>query len=149
MNKFLILLILLFSIGFFSIISCTAPKNDFPDTIQHLSLFDTRWNLVEIDQRPIKKIDSAKTPYIHFSKQEMKATGNNGCNSFFADIDTIEEHLSFGPVGMTRMACKEGMETEMAFLAMLQASYQYIIDGYALLIMDNQGQVVGKFILAQ
>ena len=149
MNKFFILLILFFSICFFSIISCTTPKNDAQSTIQHLSLFDTRWNLVEIDQRPIKKTDGAKTPYIRFSKQEMKAIGNNGCNSFFADIDTIEENLSFGPVGMTRMACQEGMETEMAFLAMLQASYQYAIDGYALLIMDKQGRVVGKFIVAQ
>jgi len=47
------------------------------------------------------------------------------------------------------MACQEGMATEMAFLAMLQASYQYTIDGYALLLMDKQGQVVGKFIVAQ
>lgn len=144
MNKYVILLIL-----FFPIISCTAPKKDAPEIIQHLSLFETRWNLVEIDQRPIKKTDGAKTPYIRFSKQEMKAIGNNGCNSFFADIDTIEEHLSFGPVGMTRMACPEGMATEMAFLAMLQTSYQYAIDGYALLIMDKQGQVVGKFIAAR
>ncbi len=143
MNKFVILLILLFSI-----ISCTA-QNDSPATIQHLSLFDTQWNLVEIDQRPIKNTDGTKRPYIHFSKQEMKATGNNGCNSFFADINTVEERLSFGPVGMTRMACQEGIAAEMAFLAMLQTSYQYTIDGYALLLMDKQGQVVGKFIVAQ
>ena len=67
----------------------------------------------------------------------MKATGNNGCNSFFANFDTVEQRLSFGPVGSTRMACQNWMENEMAFLAMLQTTQRYTINGYTLLIMDE------------
>lgn len=142
MKKSFFLLIL-----FFSIVSCTASQND-TQTVHRLSLFDTTWNLVEINQKPIKTTDAVKTPYIIFSKKEMKATGNNGCNSFFASFDTVEDRLSFGPVGSTKMACQEWMANEMAFLAMLQTARQYTIDGYALLIMDGSGQVVGKFIAA-
>ncbi len=142
MKKSFFLLIL-----FFPIVSCAASQND-TQVVQRLSLFDTQWNLVEINQTPIKTTDAVKTPYITFSKKEMKATGNNGCNSFFANFDTVEERLSFGPVGSTEMACQEWMANEMAFLAMLQAARQYTIDGYALLIMDGNGQVVGKFIAA-
>ena len=132
---------------FFSIISCTAGRND-TQVVHRLSLFDTTWNLVEINQKAINTSKATKTPRIQFSKKEMKATGNNGCNSFFATFDTVEGRLSFGPVGMTRMACQEWMENEMAFLAILQASQRYSIDGYTLLIMDGSGQVVGKFIAA-
>ena len=142
MNRSFFLLIL-----FVSIVSCTGSR-DNTQVIHHLSLFDTRWNLVEINQTPIDTSDALKRPYIQFSKEEMKATGNNGCNSFFTNFNTIEERLSFGPVGMTRMACQEWMVNEMAFLAMLQASQRYTIDGYTLLIMDGNGMVVGKFIAA-
>lgn len=141
MKKSFFLLIL-----FFLLTSCAGSQKKI-QAIQHLSLFDTNWNLVAINQRPIDTLES-KRPHIQFSKKEMKATGNNGCNSVFASIDTIEDRLSFGPVGSTRMACQEGMEIEMAFLGMLQASKKYRIDGYSLLIMDGNGQVVGKFVAA-
>ncbi|MBA3011797.1 MAG: META domain-containing protein [Proteobacteria bacterium] len=143
MNKSFFLLIL-----FFCIVSCTGSRNSNTQVIHHLSLFNAKWNLVEINQIPVNISDAAKHPHIQFSEKEMKATGNNGCNSFFTKINTIEERLSFGPVSMTRMACREWMANEMAFLSMLQASHQYTIDGYTLLIMDEKGQVVGKFIAA-
>lgn len=143
MNKYFFLLVL-----FFSLISCTASRND-TQVITRLSLFDTTWNLVEINQKTIDTAKATKTPRIQFSKKEMKATGNNGCNSFFANFDTVEERLSFGPVGSTRMACQDWMENEMAFLAMLQAAQRYTIDGYTLLIMDGNGREIGKFLAAE
>ena len=142
MNRSFFLLVL-----WISIISCTARHNE-PQEITHLSLFDTTWNLVEINQKPIDISKAKKIPHIRFSTKEMKATGNNGCNSFFATFDTVEERLSFGPVGATRMACQDWMENEMAFLAMLQAAQRYAIDGYTLLIMDGNGQEIGKFLAA-
>ena len=142
MNKYFFLLVLVFFM-----ISCTASRNE-PQTITHLSLFDTTWNLVEINQKVIDTAKATKKPRIQFSKKEMKATGSNGCNSFFANFDTVEARLSFGPVGATRMACQDWMENEMAFLAMLQAAQRYAIDGYTLLIMDGNGQEIGKFLAA-
>jgi heat shock protein HslJ len=141
MNKSFFLLVLVVSI-----ISCTASHES--QIMAHLSLFDTTWNLVEINQKTIDISKAAKTPRIQFSKKEMKATGNNGCNSFFANFDTVEDRLNFGPVGSTRMACQNWIEIEMAFLAMLQAAQQYTIDGYTLLIMDKNGQEIGKFLAA-
>lgn len=143
MNKSFFLLIL-----FVSIVSCTGSRSSNPQVIHHFSLFNAKWILVEINQTPVNISDAAKQPHIRFSEKEMKATGNNGCNSFFTKINTIEERLGFGPVGMTRMACREWMANEMAFLSMLQASHQYAIEGYTLLLMDEKGQVVGKFIAA-
>ncbi len=142
MNKSFFLLVLIFSL-----VSCTASRND-TQVITHLSLFDTTWNLVEINQKPIDTAKATKTPRIRFSKKEMKVTGNNGCNSFFANFDTVEERLSFGPVGSTRMACQDWMENEMAFLAILQSAKRYTIDGYTLLIMDGNGREIGKFLAA-
>ncbi len=141
MNKFFFLLAL-----FFAIISCTASRE--PQVITRLSLFDTTWNLVEINQKTIDIAKATKTPRIQFSKKDMKATGNNGCNSFFANFDTVEQRLNFGPVGSTRMACQNWMENEMAFLAMLQATQGYAINGYTLVIMDGNGQEIGKFLSA-
>lgn len=141
MNKSFFLLAL-----FFAIISCTASRE--PQVITRLSLFDTTWNLMEINQKAIDTTKATKTPRIQFSEKDMKATGNNGCNSFFAKVDTVEQRLSFGPVGSTRMACQNWMENEMAFLAMLQATQGYAINGYTLVIMDKNGQEIGKFLAA-
>jgi heat shock protein HslJ len=142
MNKYFFLLVLIFSL-----VACTASRNDTQE-ITRLSLFDTTWNLVEINQKPINTAKATKKPRIQFSKKEMKATGNNGCNSFFANFDTVEERLSFGPVGATRMACQNWMENEMAFLAMLQSARRYTIEDYTLLILDGNGQEIGKFLAA-
>jgi heat shock protein HslJ len=141
MNKSFFLLVLVVSI-----ISCTASHES--QVMAHLSLFDTTWNLVEINQKTIDIAKATKTPRIQFSQKEMKATGNNGCNSFFANFDTVEDRLNFGPVGSTRMACQNWMETEMAFLAMIQAAQRYTIDSYTLLIMDGNGREIGKFLAA-
>lgn len=142
MNKFFFLLVLVVSI-----ISCTASREP-QEVMAQLSLFDTTWNLVEINQKTIDIVKAAKTPCIQFSKKEMKATGNNGCNSFFANFNTVEDRLSFGPVGSTRMACKNWMENEMTFLAMLQTAKRYTINGYTLLIMDGNGLEIGEFVAA-
>jgi heat shock protein HslJ len=142
MNKYFFLLVLIFSL-----VACTASRND-TQVIERLSLFDTTWNLVEINQKPINTATATKKPRIQFSKKEMKATGNNGCNSFFANFDTVEDRLSFGPVGSTRMACQNWMENEMAFLAMLQSAKRYTIEDYTLLILDGNGQEIGKFLAA-
>jgi heat shock protein HslJ len=140
MKKSFFLLIL----GFF-MLSCTAARED-TQTIKYLSLFDTQWNLVEINQKAIDTSNAQKKPYIQFSEKDMSAIGSNGCNSFSVSINTVEERLSFGPVMLSRMACQEWMENEMVFLAMLQAAQRYTIDGYALLIMDTKGRVLAKFI---
>jgi len=132
----------------FSIVSCTAGPNA-TQAIHSMSLFDTTWNLVEINQKVLNTSNAPKTPHLQFSKKEMKATGNNGCNSFFAGFASVEGRLTFGPVGSTRMACQKWIKNETAFMAMLQASQRYTVNGNILLIMDKRDQVVGKFIAAE
>jgi heat shock protein HslJ len=56
--------------------------------------------------------------------------GDAGCNSFRGSFKTAGDRIEFGPLGMTRRACSEGlMVQEQEFLAALTSSVSWTIDG--------------------
>lgn len=69
--------------------------------------------------------------------------GNSGCNTFTSTYSQSENSLSIGTIALTRMYCAEPegvMEQEKAFLAALENSSTYTIDGNTLVTFDNGGE---------
>jgi len=54
------------------------------------------------------------------------------------------DRLSFPGMAATRMACKEGMETERAFLNALNKVKAWRITGQKLELLDEEGHVVAE-----
>lgn len=109
----------------------------------------TTWQLIALlDENGMLTMPRAEA---NITLQEGEASGQGGCNMFFAPYTLEGGQLSFGPAGSTMMACEEpAMRQEQAFLANLEkiASYQIVAnqphmadaDGAVLLAFQPQVQ---------
>ena len=66
-------------------------------------------------------------------------TGFAGCNSYFGTYTLDGTALRFGPIGMTRMACAEGMGLEQQLGAALEATRSYTLTGNDLTLLGTSG----------
>lgn len=78
--------------------------------------------------------------------QNGEASGQSGCNMFFAPYTLAGDQLSFGPAGSTEMACDEpAMNQEQAFFANLAQIASYQIVANQLHMADADGAVLMAF----
>jgi heat shock protein HslJ len=75
------------------------------------------------------------------------ASGDTSCNRWFSAAAHQGEALRFGNIGTTRRACQTGMQadTERNFLAVLRATRYAHYDRDALVLMDENQQVIARF----
>lgn len=75
-----------------------------------------------------------------------RASGSTGCNRWFAQTTREDDRLTFGQIGMTRMACPEPqMAAEQHFEAALDAARRYRVEGEDLILTDDAGREVARF----
>jgi heat shock protein HslJ len=74
-----------------------------------------------------------------------RASGFAGCNRFTAAYELQGSAIRFKPGASTRMACREGMEQEQAFLRMLDAAASWRIEGERLQLLDAARGVLAEF----
>lgn len=90
-----------------------------------MSLTDYRWNLVELDGRPIIPVEAPRAPYLEFSK-EGRIAGSASVNRIMGAYTLEGERLTIKPGGMTMMAGPEElMQQEQAFTAALATVTAY------------------------
>ena len=75
------------------------------------------------------------------------ASGYAGCNQWFSAVTHSGEALRFGNIGTTRRACTSEVQagTERSFLAVLRAARYAHYDQSALVLLDQQQQVIARF----
>ena len=75
--------------------------------------------------------------------EELRETlaGFAGCNRYFGTYTLTGTTLRFGPVGMTRMACSEGMQLEQQLSTALEATRGYTLNANQLTLVGSQGPV--------
>jgi len=71
--------------------------------------------------------------------------GSGGCNGILGKYEVADDHLTFIGIAMTRMACKQGMEIEQAFLTVLNQVKSWKITGRTLALRDGEGRTVAEF----
>lgn len=76
-----------------------------------------------------------------------RASGSTGCNRWFSDVTREGDRITFGQMGMTRMACAEPqMAAEQRFEAALNATRRYRVAGEDLILTDDAGREVARFV---
>lgn len=75
------------------------------------------------------------------------ASGDTSCNRWFTSVTHQGEELRFGNIGLTRRACQTEMQaaTERNFLAALRATRYAHYDQDALVLLDEQQQIIARF----
>lgn len=64
-----------------------------------------------------------------------KVAGRGSCNRYFGTVEVTGDHIRFGPLGATRMACAEAvMDQETRYLKQLEAARRFAVEGDVLRI---------------
>lgn len=90
-----------------------------------------RWRLTELEGQAIPAAsDPAKSPYLMLAADGDRVNGFGGCNTFAGGFELpAPTRIRFSNLAKTLKACISGMETEDAFLKVLEQVDNYAIVG--------------------
>ena len=101
------------------------------------ALIDGDWVAVRIEGAPINRM--VKTPRIKISLEEMRLSGNNGCNDYTALINKIsEDKIEIGHIAVTQKMCRD-MQIGADYLKMLQNSVSFKMEDNSLKFYNKEG----------
>ena len=103
------------------------------------------WKLVHLGNEPVTVADGRREPHMRLAPEGMRAQGFGGCNRFFGGYELDGQKLRFNKMGMTRMACLDGMDQEQAFLKALEATVGWSIRGEHLELYGAGGALLARF----
>lgn len=110
-----------------------------------VALENVSWALLELNGKPIVVTSDATAPYLELNAAKKSAYGFGGCNRFFGSYEVGKDQaLTFGAIGATRMACRDGMNQEQELFTVLGQTTRYRIDGSKLLLYAGD-DVVARF----
>jgi putative lipoprotein len=108
-------------------------------------LVGSNWRPVQIGALTIPEDPRALLRF----NEDGKLTGRGGCNRFFGTFKTSGTDINLGPIGSTRMACREPiMQRENAFFAALENTASFKIDAGSLQLFDAAGSELARFVQA-
>ena len=101
------------------------------------------WQLVELRGQPAPLGAGGRRATLRFDADTGRVSGFSGCNSYFGSytLDDDEPELRFGAIGMTRMACSEGMQLESQLAEALSSTTRYSVANGRLTLLDGSGAV--------
>jgi heat shock protein HslJ len=86
----------------------------------------------------------ADAPTIEFA--DSRASGNAGCNRWFAQVSADASAVQFTSIGATRRMCNPSvMEIERLFLAALERTATGRLDSDVLVLQDESGAELARF----
>lgn len=122
----------------------TAPSPGEADA-ETPGLLDREWRLVALNDEPVEPENEERRPNLTLHSEENRMSGFTGCNRMFGAYELDGERLSFGQIGVTKMACPDTMELERKFLDAVQATGSFYLTGPELELFDAEGRNVARF----
>ncbi len=111
-------------------------------TSANLPFEHTLWTLSLMNGQPVtaeSSITAVFTPTD--TPDEGNVSGSSGCNQYNAGYTLDGNNITMQPAASTMMACETGMDTEQAYLQMLQASTSYQIAANILTLTGPSGSL--------
>jgi copper homeostasis protein (lipoprotein) len=103
------------------------------------------WKLVRLGDAAVVTPEGAREVQITLASEDHRVQGFAGCNHVNGGYTLEGKALRFGVLATTRMACANGMDTEAAFLAALEATRGWKIEGDTLALTNAEGATLARF----
>jgi len=103
------------------------------------------WRLANLGMQPVvPSADPQRDPQLVFDRSSGRVSGSGGCNRITGSYQRDGTKLKIGPLAATRMACLDAGRgaLESGFLAALQSTASYTMNGQDLVLFDARGQAV-------
>ncbi len=120
------------------------PEQDCRGDHRRLSLFNTTWKLIEVDNKPITLTKGQDEPYVIFDIKGNRMHGFSGCNRFFGTYLIKGEIFVFNKMAATRMACMKGLSLEDAFLDAMRKTEAYRLQDGILELRDRNEHILAR-----
>ncbi len=122
----------------------TAPGHNATDMSQLKMLTDVTWQqIVPVDAKPNNSANPYSQPNIHFSTQDRRFSGSDGCNKIMGTYEANGQQLKLSAIASTRMACPSQNSTiSRQFLDGLSKTTAYRFDGSDLVLLDTNNNSV-------
>lgn len=123
-------------------IDCRRPPTSAGPADFRAAASGAEWELKELAGQPAPTGVGGRRATIRFEPDTARVAGFAGCNRYFGTYTLEGRSIRFGPIGMTRMACAEGMTLEPQLAAALEATRSYEFRTFDLVIdTDRVGQM--------
>ena len=132
------------AVVFATIIFAVACSSSKKVSKSATALAQNNWQLYSIGTSQASASEGGKMPSLSFDAQNMKVSGNAGCNNFTGTFKVDKEKLSFGDVASTKMACPD-MVTEGNFLSALSKTATFSMYQEKLVLKDANGTQLMSF----
>jgi heat shock protein HslJ len=109
-----------------------------------VTLENTVWVLTKVGNTTVAPGHGPRIPHLILNSEAHRAGGSGGCNGLMGTYEVDGDRLAFPGMASTRLACKQGMETESAFLKALNQVKLWRITGRKLELMDGDGKVLAE-----
>jgi len=109
---------------------------------------NTYWKLLRLGNTEVAVSERQREPHLILQAPPngpKRMVGFAGCNRMTGSYTLAGDHIAFGQVAGTMMACPEGMQTERAFHAALKATARWVIRGEQLALLDTSGNPLALF----
>jgi heat shock protein HslJ len=134
-------------VGITLLMGCTPPAaSEGSPSTSLAAAAGAEWQLQELGGIAAPLGAGGRRATLVFS-DSARAAGFAGCNRWFGTYSLDGTALRFGHIGMTRMACEEGMPLEQQLARALEATRTYRLNGNELILLDESGQVA-RFVRA-
>lgn len=108
-------------------------------------LENTRWELAELNGKPVSPPQGKQEPYIQLNSNGKTLQGSTGCNTMNGAYQLDGNKLKFGKIATTRIDCGEPvMRVERAFLNALKTTDSFKLSGGKLELYGG-GKLLAKF----
>lgn len=118
-----------------------TPTPDLGPTAFRAATAGAEWELVELAGQPAPTGAGGRRATLRFEADTARVTGFAGCNRYFGTYTLDAKALRFGAIGMTKMACAEGMALEPQLAAALEATRSYELSANQLTLVGSSGPV--------
>jgi heat shock protein HslJ len=126
--------------------TCTRQQNSPLSPVSfRAAVAGTEWELHELHGAAAPLGAGARRATIRFDADTARVAGFAGCNRYFGTYDLDGGALRFGGVGMTKMACADGMNLEQQLAAALEATRRYELGERELTLFDDT-RAVARFV---
>lgn len=112
-----------------------------PLTVSDLS---GRWTLKVLEGATANVYFKNAIPTINFNIEDMRVSGNSGCNNYNAPFELKEGKLEIGKLALTRRGCPDGMDGEHKYVRLVSGISDIEIEN-GRMILKRDGVHVATF----
>jgi heat shock protein HslJ len=122
-------------------IDCRRPPTPGGPADFRAATAGSEWELTELAGQPAPTGVGGRRATLRFEPDTARVAGFAGCNRYFGTYTVDGSALRFGAIGMTRMACAEGMGLEQQLGTALEATRSYTLNATQLTLLGSNGRV--------